>query len=1430
MVKYRRFRFGAEEMKRPDMLQKFTITFLFVFHTLAGEVGGVSGEAGSLAIIPIPSAYAQIVDQFDRGKSGVRVIHIQDAHCVMSAQEQIGNLIEWYWTQNGGEGPIHVLMEGALGEVETSFLAHFPDEKGRREISRKQMKEGLLNGVERLAIDHPEYGIRIHGIEEPELYVKNFWSFVKVMQGKEKKETLWKALDEKLEGLRKEIYGKELKGWMERMKNWQEGKISTMEWANSIGAFQRDEHLSSLPHARQTSVERGAMVGEKNSELMKLLEVMEKEKAIDQGKVQKKFKEVMEELQKRMDKPALKKMIGLELKFRLGKVDRAQYYEQLRSIMELWGLNIKNYPQLDRLMILEERMQGIHWENVNGQLEMAAEQVIKKCMQTSRERTLVEFEQFLNRYRDGMELKLRRQDWEVLEKDLEGAVNVDEMITKLELKGQERAGLKESFDELIQNKKEIENFYHLAKEREKVFLEKVKNFLKNKNTGEVFLVTGGFHTEGILENFKKEGIPYVSVIPKMKGAIRANTYEKRMMDRRLIYPARFGLALASILDPLIEAISEKGAEALREALLLDYVGWLRQHGGDERAWRQPNFAGKTTQRLLAAWEKASRMPADELQTAGLDKNRVRGLMNLGEPVSSLLKEYLKRIGKEELLERTGEAVRRLSEILGISESQSRAFFRHIEEEYAIGNVEEVQAMRGGTGLQSGEIPVLVTSKGKFLVKRLKGLNRQAADFVSRYVCHLQDRGIPIPTLRKKAGTGALGLLTIEWPDERSGETSYYSLDRWADGKGISRKDAAPETLQEVGRLLAVIHDASRELSLPDGNLGHHDIRDVIRRLLDPGVPSRFQKILGDEDCALITSTVQKIGPVILSALEKFPRQAIPSDMNFGNMVFDPSQGSLAGVFDWDQARIGYRIEDFFATLVQTGRPGEGFYIEHLVEDLKTFLRAYQKTSQFPLTIKEMDILPSLYIIQILAHLVYDPALFKDDELGQARLKKKFEFFKKITEAFAPYWEKKKSLSREIMDFSKSAQHEKIHLFEVVTIENEEGRPVEFRRAEVKRLSEFSAEERVLAGKALRRMAAALPDHRMKFLNMAVELEQGAVIEDTFLLFDHGPNGEWNLYAVQSFRDEGETRIFTSLARSYERNPSTSVRGAATQLFAYTMAQALRAKKKVSIEHTLPRGVVEGHFKGGLMDNAVMDDFLLRHLGNVIDRIRAGARRDVRGARNILAEILGEPIHSDHNDLDQDIQKMLTQVPEGVRTFLKAIYDRANRLENQNDIKPFLACFFAVIELLAESEESYEDLRAKYAAKIGIASEATHSDAYAEKVWGLLFDGEEWKNGLRALYEALSAIGAEQAFEEWMEGLLDKMRSQLDELAALDVPLEFYVMMVEALVGRDERLFQKWLEKLDPARRGKVIVMILDPLRRDKKKLNPAHLEFIQRAA
>ncbi|MDP8219011.1 MAG: AAA family ATPase, partial [Candidatus Theseobacter exili] len=223
----------------------------------------------------------------------------------------------------------------------------------------------------------------------------------------------------------------------------------------------------------------------------------------------------------------LKKLVEVNLKYRLGRIGTKEYVEFLKETAERDGTDFfVKYPQMQVWYQIESMNgsmeSGKIWRKLDAQLLKVMN---NEALKSGTQEILSVYEEWalLN---DLFALKLSRDQLDSVKQIT--FVDFTKRFQSLCDKYQITAVTElQNFEPLFN---ESMRFYDLALMRDKVLAEKSFDQLSEKDQSFGILITGGFHTEGIEQILREKGVSFITLAPKINKLGSDQIYEKRMMS------------------------------------------------------------------------------------------------------------------------------------------------------------------------------------------------------------------------------------------------------------------------------------------------------------------------------------------------------------------------------------------------------------------------------------------------------------------------------------------------------------------------------------------------------------------------------------------------------------------------------------------------------------------------------------------------------------------------------------------------------------------------------------------------------------------------------------------------------------------------------------------------------------------------------------
>jgi len=484
------------------LIQSLAIPYSLVF-----AVTGVPAPAGpavaevtasSLSDIYVPKKIGARRDKFE-GTSEKVVIHIQDAHCNYEAQKNIAGIIQHLMDNYGVN---FVAVEGADKHVDTSWFRSFPEAEIRREVADFFMKKGELTGTEFLSITGDKE-FTIYGAEDKETYVKNLRTFLDCYAHKQGFLDYFGDIKKALNSLKKHIYSRELRE-LDRHISMHESKETELdEYASYLDKTALENKIDLMPYENFTT----------------LIKTLKYEKDIDFDAVNIERADLVDQLDSKLSREDMTKLAEMSVDFKLDKIDSSVFHTYLGKLAEDNGIDIgEKYPNLKRYIIYSRVYSKINSEDLFSEIDLIVAAIKDSMFTDDTQRELDRMWTNINIVLGLINIELTNDKYEYYKAN-SGEFSADTFIGFINRQAT-RFGLSYTIPaipaELERLFPLLADFYQIAVTRDRILVENMFEGMAKERTNVAVLITGGFHTKGITDILKGEGVSYVVLTPTLK--------------------------------------------------------------------------------------------------------------------------------------------------------------------------------------------------------------------------------------------------------------------------------------------------------------------------------------------------------------------------------------------------------------------------------------------------------------------------------------------------------------------------------------------------------------------------------------------------------------------------------------------------------------------------------------------------------------------------------------------------------------------------------------------------------------------------------------------------------------------------------------------------------------------------------------------------
>ena len=455
-------------------LKKFFAIFLFLIITFATTPAPLKSE--TLAMDPgasLPLSALAIPEETGKvqerfaGSNTRTIIQIQDVHAHAPAQQNIAAILERLRTVFGIE---KAALEGAWSSTSLPKSHAIPTSREKQLLATTLLEDDWISGPIYAAIMSPE-PITLVGIEDEPSYEKNRALFLAHL-GKAKE------IDEKLQVYEASLQTSQRSVWGPEL----------LSFGSAFGKFRETSDLGKfLPLLLKASDTLGAV----SLDLTQVL-LLRNITALEKSFVKERLENEVEQVIKKYK-------------------NRPWTLEELIRGNKIPPEEVGLYPEIKKLTRLYSMRDQVSLRDLTDQIGILTGRVLEKLLKTPEER-------FLWGKTERFYLSKRILLLQATPEDMRAYAGAHSSI-ETELAG---AGLSESLALSLE-------FYETVKHRDEIFFQKIMT--DPALAGNIAVVTGGFHTDGLSQKFRDAGISYITISPELGGtAMNEKLYVTRMAE------------------------------------------------------------------------------------------------------------------------------------------------------------------------------------------------------------------------------------------------------------------------------------------------------------------------------------------------------------------------------------------------------------------------------------------------------------------------------------------------------------------------------------------------------------------------------------------------------------------------------------------------------------------------------------------------------------------------------------------------------------------------------------------------------------------------------------------------------------------------------------------------------------------------------------
>lgn len=428
--------------------------------------------------IGISAQYATIQEevlQKQTSKNLQKVIVLQDVHLNNEAQKNIAQVVEDLITSQKID---MVALEGAFEPLDFGVYRALPNTDLAGDIAKYFLDEKLIGGPSFVGLTHKNKIPAFVGVDDVEHYKANVQAYLNSTQVKPQ-------IQQELNKTRTELAGQKKRTFNEALYQFDQWHQAYHSGSLSLGSYIRK--ISPLISDAPKSVRN-------------FMTAYELEENIDFDQVERERNTVLEKLIRKISSADVAQLIQENERYEKGHIRFGEFYGHVDSLLKKNSIDLNLSPAFKNYIQYVILSDAIKPQELMPLIERLTESIYRQLAKTEEEKKLVAQSEQVNLTQKLINFDLTPAEWEKYKSVRRTEYSVP------------------STQYAVLSTRDFENFYQEAEIRSHKMVQNIqaayKN-IKNKKTGTVLLVTGGFHSPHITQLLKDEGLSYVLAQPKI---------------------------------------------------------------------------------------------------------------------------------------------------------------------------------------------------------------------------------------------------------------------------------------------------------------------------------------------------------------------------------------------------------------------------------------------------------------------------------------------------------------------------------------------------------------------------------------------------------------------------------------------------------------------------------------------------------------------------------------------------------------------------------------------------------------------------------------------------------------------------------------------------------------------------------------------------
>ncbi len=418
------------------------------------------------------------------------VIHIQDAHGIKDAQQNISSMMGALQVSRGVN---LVGVEGAAGTFNLAPYRGYPAQVVK-DVADFFLDRGLIVGSEYAGLTLPK-SLTLYGVEQGSLYAENVTALRESYAARSETRSAVDRLQGAAQNLKQKIYSPALLEYDKHLTAYKAERESLSDFVKFLAQTYKLHSKAAPAFGANVAV---------------LLDALNLESSLDFKQIESDRARLVETLVGRLTTQALQELVDKSVAYRSGSMGYGEYYIHLSNVCQQNKVDLKKYGQLPAYINYVLGAEKIDKSSLITELDQLETNAQDALIHTEDERRLVADSRLLALMDKLIDHEMTPMEWS--------------RYSSLRSTVQNLPARLETPTTPVPNLAPFEAFCSKAIARNHAMVDRLLGKMKADNATTALMVAGGFHTEGMTQLLKENQVSYVVLTPKIKDIPKDSDY------------------------------------------------------------------------------------------------------------------------------------------------------------------------------------------------------------------------------------------------------------------------------------------------------------------------------------------------------------------------------------------------------------------------------------------------------------------------------------------------------------------------------------------------------------------------------------------------------------------------------------------------------------------------------------------------------------------------------------------------------------------------------------------------------------------------------------------------------------------------------------------------------------------------------------------